>query len=75
MTDRLMGLAAVAARYDISTRTLRRRIAAGDRRVPVPCQVRPFKFKASTVDAHLSRMTVTDQLRAEAREERRASCE
>lgn len=40
---------------------------------PVPCRVRPFKFRASTVDAHLARLTVTDQLRQAADAARRTA--
>lgn len=67
MSDRLLSLAAVAERHGVCTRTLRRRLAARDGSAPLPCRVKPFKFRASDVDAHLRRLTVTDQLQADAR--------
>lgn len=66
MSDKLLSLATVAERYDVSTRTLRRRLAARDGSAPLPCRVHPFKFRASEVDAHLRRLTVTDQLQSAA---------
>jgi hypothetical protein len=67
VTDRLLTLAAVAARYAVSTRTARRMVARHDGSIAVPCRVRPMRWRASDVDAHLRRLTITDQLQQEAR--------
>jgi hypothetical protein len=63
VTERLLTLADVAARYAVSTRTARRMVARRDGSIALPCRVRPFRWRASDVDRHLRTMTITDQLR------------
>lgn len=68
--DRLLSLASVAEVYGVSTRTIRRWLAGDEAArawVAVPCRVRPYRWRASDVSAHLRRLTVADQLQSDAR--------
>ena len=71
--DSLLTLAMVADRYAISTRQLRRWMAKGDGSAPPPCRMRPYRFRASDVDAHMARLTVAGSLRRAAQAARRTA--
>lgn len=68
MGERLIGIKAVAARYDNrSTSTIRRMVKNRDARLPPPCRVRPLQWLESDIDARLRRLSVADQLQQESR--------
>lgn len=67
MSEQLISLTVVAARYDVSTRTIRRRVQARDGSVAPPRQLRPLKWREADINAHIARMSVAGQLQREAR--------
>ncbi len=64
--DRLLTLDEVATLYGMATRTARRHVATRSKRLPAPCQERPYKFSEAAVNAHMARLSVVDQRLARA---------
>lgn len=63
MRDRVVRLKDVAAIYGVSTRTIRRMVAANDGRVAAPWGLFPLRWRQSDIDRHLRRHSVADDVR------------
>lgn len=59
--DRLLTLTAVAERFALCPRQVRRHLKAHTGRIPAPCQERPYRWRESTVAAFIDAMSITNQ--------------
>lgn len=59
--DALLRMADIVARYGVSEKTVRRVLKRRDGSIAAPAFDRPWRWRASDVDAHIAGNEVTDQ--------------